>query len=51
MRAPIEDRNSLIITRRGGAMEESDEVRPGTIAGFGGDGGVVRFEVLGRRGG
>ena len=29
---------------RGG--RESDEVRPGVIADFGYDGGVVRFEVL-----
>lgn len=38
--------DSLIITLREAAIEESDEVRPGVIADFGADGGVVRFEVL-----
>lgn len=27
-------------------IRESDEVRPGVIADFGYDGGVVRFEIL-----
>ena len=36
----------LIITLREARIRESDEVRPGVIADFGYDGGVVRFEVL-----
>ena len=44
----IDDREtySLIITLREVPIQESDEVRPGVIADFGADGGVVRFEVL-----
>jgi uncharacterized protein YuzE len=38
--------DSLIITLRETPIRESDEVRPGVIADFGEDGGVVRFEVL-----
>jgi uncharacterized protein YuzE len=38
--------DSLIITLREVPIRESDEVRPGVIADFGEDGGVVRFEVL-----
>ena len=38
--------DSLIITLREAAIEESDEVHTGVIADFGADGGVVRFEVL-----
>jgi len=38
--------NSLLITLRDAPIQESDEVRPGVIADFGEDGGVVRFEVL-----
>jgi len=36
----------MIITLREAAIRESDEVRPGVIADFGADGGVVRFEIL-----
>jgi uncharacterized protein YuzE len=39
--------DSLIITLRDERIKESDEVRPGVIADFGYDGGVVRFEILG----
>ena len=38
--------DSLIIAWRDEAIRESDEVRPGVIADFGHDGGVVRFEIL-----
>ena len=38
--------DTLIITLREARIRESDEVRPGVIADFGYDGGVVRFEVL-----
>jgi uncharacterized protein YuzE len=38
--------DSLVITLREAPIRESDEVRPGVIADFGEDGGVVRFEVL-----
>jgi uncharacterized protein YuzE len=38
--------DSLVITLRNTPIRESDEVRPGVIADFGEDGGVVRFEVL-----
>ena len=40
--------DSLVITLRDAPIRESDEVRPGVIADFGEDGGVVRFEVLAR---
>ncbi len=36
----------LVIGLRAERIKESDEVRPGVIADFGYDGGVVRFEVL-----
>jgi uncharacterized protein YuzE len=36
----------LHINQRDAPVRESDEVRPGVIADFGEDGGVVRFEVL-----
>jgi uncharacterized protein YuzE len=39
--------DSLTITLRDERIKESDEVRPGVIADFGYDGGVVRFEILG----
>ncbi|MBM3744528.1 MAG: DUF2283 domain-containing protein [Acidobacteria bacterium] len=39
--------DSLVITLRDERIKESDEVRPGVIADFGYDGGVVRFEILG----
>ena len=38
--------DSLVITLREEPIRESDEVRPGVIADFGEDGGVVRFEIL-----
>ncbi len=38
--------DSMIIALRDARIRESDEVRPGVIADFGEDGGVVRFEVL-----
>ena len=38
--------DTLVIALREAPIEESDEVRPGVIADFGEDGGVVRFEVL-----
>ena len=38
--------DSLIITLRDDRIKESDEVRPGVIADFGYDGGIVRFEIM-----
>jgi uncharacterized protein YuzE len=38
--------DSLIIKLREHPIQESDEVRPGVIADFGEDGGIVRFEIL-----
>ena len=38
--------DSITITLRDERIKESDEVRPGVIADFGYDGGVVRFEIL-----
>ena len=38
--------DSLTITLRDERIKESDEVRPGVIADFGYDGGVVRFEIM-----
>ncbi len=38
--------DTLVITLRDARILESDEVRPGVIADFGYDGGVVSFEVL-----
>jgi uncharacterized protein YuzE len=38
--------DTLTITLREAKIRESDEVRPGVIADFAEDGGVVRFEVL-----
>jgi uncharacterized protein YuzE len=38
--------DTLVIELRDERIKESDEVRPGVIADFGYDGGVVRFEVL-----
>jgi uncharacterized protein YuzE len=38
--------DSLTITLRDERIKESDEVRPGIIADFGFDGGIVRFEIL-----
>ena len=38
--------DTLTITLRDERIRESDEVRPGVIADFGYDGGIVRFEIL-----
>jgi len=38
--------DSLTIALRDERIKESDEIRPGVIADFGYDGGVVRFEIL-----
>lgn len=38
--------DSLVIALRDHPIRESDEVRPGVIADFGDDGGIVRFEIL-----
>ncbi len=38
--------DTLTIQLREARIEESDEVRPGVIADFGHDGGVVGFEIL-----
>jgi len=37
--------DSLTITLRDERIKESDEIRPGIIADFGYDGGVVRLEI------
>ncbi len=39
--------DSITITLRDERIKESDEVRPGVIADFGYDGGIVRIEILG----
>jgi uncharacterized protein YuzE len=41
-----QETDTLVITLRNERIRESDEVRPGIIADFGYDGGIVRFEVL-----
>ena len=38
--------DTLTITLRDQRIRESDEAKPGVIADFGYDGGIVRFEVL-----
>ena len=38
--------DTMVIALRDQPIKESDEVRPGVIADFGHDGGVVRFEIL-----
>ncbi len=38
--------DTMTITLRDERIKESDEVRPGIIADFGFDGGIVRFEIL-----
>ena len=38
--------DTLIITLRDQRIRESHEIKPGVIADFGYDGGIVRFEVL-----
>lgn len=47
MRAEYDkETDTLTITLRDVRVKESDEVRPGVIADFGYDGGVVGFEIL-----
>lgn len=41
-----EQTDTITITLRDERIKESDEVRPGVIADFGYDGGIVRFEIL-----
>ncbi len=41
-----QETDSLTSALRDERIEESDEVRPGVIADFGYDGGVVRFEIM-----
>ncbi len=41
-----QETDSLVIVLRDERIKESDEVRPGVIADFGYDGGVVRFEIM-----
>lgn len=41
-----EETDTLTISLRDARIRESDEVRPGVIADFGYDGGIVRFEIL-----
>ena len=38
--------DTMTISLREDRIKESDEVRPGVIADFGYDGGIVRFEIL-----
>jgi len=38
--------DTLTITLHDARVKESDEIRPGVIADFGYDGGVVGFEIL-----
>lgn len=38
--------DTITITLREERIKESDEVRPGVIADFGEDGGIVRIEIL-----
>ena len=38
--------DTMVIILREERIQESDEVRPGVIADFGHDGGIVRFEIL-----
>lgn len=42
-----QETDTMTITLREERIKESDEVRPGVIADFGYDGGIVRFEILG----
>ncbi len=41
-----QETDTLTISLRDERIKESDEVRPGVIADFGYDGGIVRFEIL-----
>ncbi len=38
--------DAMVITLRDERIKESDEVRPGVIADFGYDGGLVRLEIM-----
>jgi uncharacterized protein YuzE len=38
--------DTMVIALREAPIKESDEVRPGVIADFGYDDGIVRFEIL-----
>ena len=38
--------DTMVVSLRDERIQESDEVRPGVIADFGYDGGIVRFEIL-----
>lgn len=38
--------DTMVIRLRAERIKDSDEVRPGVIADFGFDGGIVRFEIL-----
>ncbi|HET6379801.1 MAG TPA: DUF2283 domain-containing protein [candidate division Zixibacteria bacterium] len=38
--------DTLVIALRDERIKDSEEVRPGVIADFGYDGGIVRFEIL-----
>ncbi len=41
-----QETDTITITLREERNKESDEVRPGVIADFGYDAGIVRFEIL-----
>ena len=41
-----QETDTLTIALREARIKESDEVRPGVIADFGYDGGIVSFEIL-----
>jgi uncharacterized protein YuzE len=41
-----QESDTMTITFRDERIRESDEIRPGVIADFGYDGGIVRFEIL-----
>ncbi len=41
-----QETDTMTIALREERIKESDEVRPGVIADFGYDGGIVRFEIL-----
>ena len=46
MKVIYDPADTVVISLRESAIEESDEVRPGVIADFDSAGDVVRFEVL-----
>ena len=41
-----QETDTMTISLRDERIKESDEIRPGVIAGFGYDGAIVRFEIL-----